>query len=206
MEAHGAMPLPPYLKRPAEASDRQRYQTIFADQPGAVAAPTAGLHLTERLLADLEQQGVGLARITLHVGMGTFRPLRPIDMERGELHPEWYRMPRETVEAVERCRSAGGRVIAIGTTTVRTLEAATAEGSRLPREGEGVTRLFLREGHRFRCIDGLVTNFHLPRTSLLMLVCAFAGREKVLSAYGHAVSRGYRFYSYGDAMLLLPGG
>jgi S-adenosylmethionine:tRNA ribosyltransferase-isomerase len=206
MEGHGTMPLPPYLKRPAEASDRERYQTIFADQPGAVAAPTAGLHLTDRLLTDLEKKGVGLARITLHVGMGTFRPLRTADLERGELHPEWYRVPGETVEAVGRCRAAGGRVIAVGTTSVRTLEAATPAGSRLPEAGEGVTRLFLREGHRFRCIDGLVTNFHLPRTSLLMLVCAFGGREKVLSAYGHGVSRGYRFYSYGDAMLLLPRG
>ncbi len=205
MEAQGAMPLPPYLRRPAEESDSRRYQTIFADQPGAVAAPTAGLHLTERLLGELAQQGVGLARITLHVGMGTFRPLRAADLARGELHPEWYRVPGETVDAVRTCRAAGGRVIAVGTTSVRTLEAATPSGSRLPEAGEGVTRLFLREGHRFRCVDGLVTNFHLPRTSLLMLVCAFGGREKVLSAYGHAVSRGYRFYSYGDAMLLLPG-
>jgi S-adenosylmethionine:tRNA ribosyltransferase-isomerase len=137
--------------------------------------------------------------------MGTFRPLRATDLERGELHPEWYRVPGETVEAVERCRAGGGRVIAVGTTSVRALEAATPTGSRLPVAGEGVTRLFLREGHRFRCVDGLVTNFHLPRTSLLMLVCALGGREQVLSAYGHAVSRGYRFYSYGDAMLLLPG-
>jgi S-adenosylmethionine:tRNA ribosyltransferase-isomerase len=205
MEAQGVMPLPPYLRRPAEESDSERYQTIFADQPGAVAAPTAGLHLTEELLSSLGQRGVGLARITLHVGMGTFRPLRTADLERGELHPEWYRVPRETVEAVRTCRETGGRVIAVGTTSVRTLEAATPAGSRLPQAGEGVTRLFLREGHRFRCVDGLVTNFHLPRTSLLMLVCAFGGRKKVLSAYGHAVSRGYRFYSYGDAMLLLPG-
>ena len=205
MEGQGAMPLPPYLKRPAEDSDSQRYQTIFADKPGAVAAPTAGLHLTKRMLLDLEERGVGLACITLHVGMGTFRPLRAADLERGELHPEWYRVPRETAEAVEQCRAGGGRVIAVGTTSVRTLEAATPTGSRLPLAGEGVTRLFLREGHRFRCVDGLFTNFHLPRTSLLMLVCALGGRKKVLSAYGHAVSRGYRFYSYGDAMLLLPG-
>ncbi len=205
MNAQGAMPLPPYMRRAAEELDSQRYQTIFADQPGAVAAPTAGLHLTEPLVQTLAKKGVGLARITLHVGIGTFRPLRPADLTRGELHAEKYRVPEETVEAVRKCREARGRVVAVGTTSVRTLEAATAAGSRLPEAGEGVTRLFLREGHRFRCVDGLVTNFHLPRTSLLMLVCAFGGREKVLSAYGHAVSRGYRFYSYGDAMLLLPG-
>jgi len=205
MQLAGTLPLPPYLKREADPSDAVRYQTIFAERPGAVAAPTAGLHLTASLVDALGSNGISVARITLHVGVGTFRPVRPEELESGLLHPEWYEVPSGTVEAIRRCRELGGRVIAVGTTSVRTLESATPEGpSRLPLAGEGVTRLFLREGHRFRCVDGLLTNFHLPRTSLLMLVCAFGGRERVLSAYREAVSCGYRFYSYGDAMLLLP--
>ena len=201
MAAHGEVPLPPYLGRPAEPEDRERYQTVYARHPGAVAAPTAGLHLSEALLAALEARGVGLATVTLHVGAGTFRSLRPEDLERGELHPERYAVPEATAEAVAACR---GRVVAVGTTVTRTLEQAGADG--VLRPGSGVTRLFLRPGHRFRQVDALLTNFHLPRSSLLLLVCAFGGRERVLAAYAEAIRHAYRFYSYGDAMLLLPGG
>jgi S-adenosylmethionine:tRNA ribosyltransferase-isomerase len=199
----GEMPLPPYLNRPEELADRSRYQTVFADQLGAVAAPTASLHLSERLIAALEQRGVGLAKLTLHVGMGTFRNLRPSDLERGELHPEVFDVPQSCVDKITACREAKGRVIAAGTTVTRTLESATQAGERVPEAGEGVTRLFLREGARFSCVDGLMTNFHLPRSSLLMLVCAFAGRKRVLAAYQEAIKKGYRFYSYGDSMLIL---
>ncbi len=201
MAAEGAMPLPPYLRREALDADRERYQTVFARVDGAVAAPTAGLHLSEEVLAELRARGVGLARITLHVGAGTFRNLRPEELQRGELHPERYEVPEETVSAIRACE---GRVIAVGTTVTRTLESACGPDG-VPRAGPGVTRLFLREGDPFRCIDGLLTNFHLPASSLLILVCAFAGRERVLAAYDEAIRHGYRFYSYGDAMLLLPG-
>jgi S-adenosylmethionine:tRNA ribosyltransferase-isomerase len=203
MEAAGEMPLPPYLDRPEEAEDRQRYQTVFADQLGAVAAPTASLHLSESLMKALDESGIGLAKLTLHVGIGTFRNLRPSDLAAGKLHPEVFNVPQTCVDQISRCRAEGGRVIAVGTTVTRTLESATATGERVPQAGQGVTRLFLREGARFSCVDGLMTNFHLPRSSLLMLVCAFAGRERVLSAYETAISQGYRFYSYGDSMLIL---
>ena len=203
MATHGEMPLPPYMRRAAGVEDQERYQTIFASLPGAVAAPTASLHLTEGMIEQLEKRGVQVAKITLHVGIGTFRNLRPEDMDKGQLHPEWYSVPPETVEAIRRCRECGGRVIAVGTTVTRTLESATPENDRVPRVGEDVTRLFLREGASFRCVDGLMTNFHLPRSSLLMLVCAFGGRERVLSAYQDAIKKDYRFYSYGDSMLLL---
>jgi S-adenosylmethionine:tRNA ribosyltransferase-isomerase len=203
MEAAGEMPLPPYLDRPEEAEDRQRYQTVFADQLGAVAAPTASLHLSESLMKALDESGIGLAKLTLHVGIGTFRNLRPSDLAAGKLHPEVFNVPQTCVDQISRCRAEGGRVIAVGTTVTRTLESATATGERVPQAGQGVTRLFLREGARFSCVDGLMTNFHLPRSSLLMLVCAFTGRERVLSAYETAISQGYRFYSYGDSMLIL---
>ncbi|MCB9743047.1 MAG: tRNA preQ1(34) S-adenosylmethionine ribosyltransferase-isomerase QueA [Alphaproteobacteria bacterium] len=202
MERAGEMPLPPYLGRPAEASDRQRYQTVYAREPGAVAAPTAGLHLSPSLLEALEARGVGRAAVTLHVGIGTFRPLREEDLERGRLHEERYVVPAETARAVAETRARGGRVVAVGTTACRALEAASdAEG--VLRPGSAVTDLFIREGYRFRCVDGLLTNFHLPGSSLLMLVAALAGRQRVLSAYAEAIRLGYRFYSYGDAMLLL---
>jgi S-adenosylmethionine:tRNA ribosyltransferase-isomerase len=199
----GEMPLPPYLDRAEEAADKSRYQTVFADQSGAVAAPTASLHLSDALLQELADRGVGLAKLTLHVGIGTFRNLRPSDLANGELHPERFNVPQRCVDQIRACRMRGGRVIAVGTTVTRTLESATQPGERVPEAGEGVTRLFLREGARFSCVDGLMTNFHLPRSSLLMLVCAFAGRERVLSAYAEAISQEYRFYSYGDSMLIL---
>lgn len=201
MAACGEVPLPPYLERDAAPEDRERYQTVFAQHDGAVAAPTAGLHLTPRILERLRAKGVGVASITLHVGAGTFRNLRAEDLERGELHPESYEVSAETADAVNRCT---GRVVAVGTTVTRTLESAIGADGVL-RPHRGVTRLFLREGARFRRVDALLTNFHLPRSSLLMLVCAFAGRERVLAAYDEAIRRGYRFYSYGDAMLVLPG-
>jgi len=203
MAEQGKMPLPPYLSREEEAADRERYQTIFADKRGAVAAPTASLHLSERLVQRLQEEGVGITQLTLHVGIGTFRNLRPSDLERGELHPERYRISEACVESIQECRARGGRVIAVGTTVTRCLESATQSDERVPRAGEGVTRLFLREGARFSCVDGLMTNFHLPRSSLLMLVCAFAGRERTLAAYQEAIEKEYRFYSYGDSMLIL---
>ena len=201
MDAAGEVPLPPYLERSATPADRERYQTVFARSDGAVAAPTAGLHLTEDLLDRIRRRGVDVRFVTLHVGAGTFRNLRPEDLERGELHPEVYEVPAATADAVNGC---AGRVVAVGTTVTRTLESATDDDGVL-RPGRGVTRLFLREGARFRRVDALLTNFHLPRSSLLMLVCAFAGRERVLAAYDEAIRDGYRFYSYGDAMFLVPG-
>ena len=203
MEAVGEMPLPPYMRRAARHEDKERYQTIFASEPGAVAAPTASLHLTKAILGRLEEKGVRVVTITLHVGIGTFRNLRPEDLEEGQLHPEWFSIPPETVTAIRECREVGGRVVAVGTTVTRTLESATQENERVPRSGEDVTRLFLREGANFRCVDGLMTNFHLPRSSLLMLVCAFGGRKRILSAYQDAIEKDYRFYSYGDSMLIL---
>lgn len=199
MARHGEMPLPPYLGRPAEPSDRERYQTVYAREPGAVAAPTAGLHLSTSLLARLRERGVETASVTLHVGAGTFRNLRPEDLARGELHPERYVLSEQTVERIQACT---GRVVAVGTTVTRVLESA----GEVLEPTRGVTRLFLRPGHRFRHVDALLTNFHHPRSSLLLLVCAFGGQERVLSAYGEAIRHAYRFYSYGDAMLLLPGG
>jgi S-adenosylmethionine:tRNA ribosyltransferase-isomerase len=200
--ALGEMPLPPYIRRDAPAAaDAERYQTVFAREPGSVAAPTAGLHLSERLLAALDARGVARAEVVLHVGIGTFRPLGPAELAGGRLHPERFTLPAATAEAIAAARARGGRVVAVGTTTTRVLEArATQGGQVLP--GDGETDLFLRPGDRFRVVDALVTNFHLPRSSLLLLVAAFAGRERVLSAYAEAVRAGYRFYSYGDAMLI----
>ncbi len=203
MARAGHVPLPPYIDRPDGALDRERYQTVFAGPLGAVAAPTAGLHLGRELLDALARRGVGFATVTLHVGPGTFRNLRPEDLARGVLHEEPYTVPPATAEAIAATRRRGGRVVAVGTTSTRTLESAAAPDGTV-RAGSGRTGLFIRPGHRFRVVDALLTNFHLPRSSLLMLVAAFAGRERVLAAYRHAVARGYRFYSYGDAMLLLP--
>jgi S-adenosylmethionine:tRNA ribosyltransferase-isomerase len=199
----GEAPLPPYIRREArDPSDDARYQTVFARVPGAVAAPTAGLHLGAPLLAALDAAGIERAEVVLHVGAGTFRPLREADLEAGRLHPEPYELPDATAAAVERTRARGGRVVAVGTTTTRVLEACAAPGRRV-RAGRGETDLFLRPGASFRVVDALLTNFHLPRSSLLLLVCALAGRERVLTAYTEAVRQGYRFYSYGDAMLIL---
>lgn len=201
-EAHGNMPLPPYIGRAAEDSDRERYQTVFADQPGAVAAPTAGLHFDQATLQALESEGVATARLTLHVGAGTFQPLRSDDIAAHRMHAERFRVPASTVAAIEAARRRGGRVIAVGTTVVRALESAAATGAIAAVEGE--TDIFIVPGHRFRVVDALLTNFHLPESTLLMLVSAFAGRERVLAAYHHAIAGSYRFFSYGDAMFVTP--
>ncbi|HUO94604.1 MAG TPA: tRNA preQ1(34) S-adenosylmethionine ribosyltransferase-isomerase QueA [Steroidobacteraceae bacterium] len=202
LEAHGEVPLPPYIARAADAHDRERYQTVYARAPGAVAAPTAGLHFDAALLASLEARGIGVADVTLHVGAGTFQPLRSDDLDAHRMHAERLIVPPRTVEAVAAVRARGARVVAVGTTVVRALETAAAGGALAPFEGE--TRLFLRPGARFLVVDALVTNFHLPESTLLMLVCAFAGREAVLAAYAHAVEKRYRFFSYGDAMFVTP--
>ncbi len=201
MEQGGELPLPPYMNRSADEADTERYQTVFAGPLGASAAPTAGLHFTPELLQILGDMGVGIAEVTLNVGIGTFRPLRPEDVERGELHKETYTVPAGTAEAIARTRERGGRVIAVGTTSARTLESAWRNGAVQP--GDDATTLFVRPPYEFQAIDGLITNFHLPRSSLLMLVSSLCSRERLLSAYREAVTEGYRFYSYGDAMLLL---
>ncbi|MAE97328.1 MAG: tRNA preQ1(34) S-adenosylmethionine ribosyltransferase-isomerase QueA [Deltaproteobacteria bacterium] len=199
----GEMPLPPYIRREAaDPRDRERYQTVFAREPGSVAAPTAGLHLTRALLDGLRSQGIGWAEVVLHVGPGTFRPVGEEALARGELYPERYHLPGATVSAIEGARARGARVVAVGTTTCRVLEACAAPDGTL-RPGSGETRLFLRPGSSFRSVDALLTNFHLPRSSLLLLVAAFAGWETVRDAYQEAIEREYRFYSYGDAMLIL---
>jgi S-adenosylmethionine:tRNA ribosyltransferase-isomerase len=201
----GRVPLPPYIKRDPTDLDTERYQTVYAAAPGSVAAPTAGLHFTPELLAAVEARGARIARVTLHVGPGTFRPVGVGDPERHHLDPEAYVVPPEAADAIAAARAAGGAVWAVGTTVTRTLEAcAAAEGADgAVRAGAGWTSLFIRPGHTFRVVDHLVTNFHLPRSTLLMLVAAFAGRERVLEAYREAVARRYRFYSYGDAMAIL---
>jgi S-adenosylmethionine:tRNA ribosyltransferase-isomerase len=196
----GRIPLPPYIRREPGERDRERYQTIWARAPGSAAAPTAGLHFTEGLLARLEARGVRRARVTLHVGPGTFLPVRTESIEEHRMHPERYEVSAEAAAEVEACRARCGRVVAVGTTTVRTLESAF-DGARVA-PGQGRTALFVRPGHAFRAVDALVTNFHLPRSTLLMLVCAFGGTERVLDAYRQAVALRYRFFSYGDAMLV----
>jgi S-adenosylmethionine:tRNA ribosyltransferase-isomerase len=201
-EAHGSVPLPPYVARAAEPADRERYQTVYADRPGAVAAPTAGLHFDRTMLAALAGQGLTIARITLHVGAGTFMPMRADPIEAHRMHSERLRVPAAAVAAVEAARAAGRRVVAVGTTVVRALEAAAADGALKPFEGE--TDIYIRPGHRFRIVDALLTNFHLPESTLLVLVAAFAGRERVLAAYHHAIAGRYRFFSYGDAMFVTP--
>ena len=194
------MPLPPYIRRADQPADREDYQTIFARHSGAVAAPTAGLHFQEALLRALEEKGVGLARITLHVGAGTFKPVGQEQVRSAELHSEFLHLSGKACRKVRECRERGGRVCAVGTTVTRALETAARHGELQPFKGE--TRLFIMPGFEFRVVDLLVTNFHLPESSLLMLVCAFAGREPVLNAYRHAVRQRYRLFSYGDAMLL----
>ena len=201
-DQHGEMPLPPYISRPAASADRERYQTVYARSPGAVAAPTAGLHFDAALLQRLAQMGVAQAFVTLHVGAGTFQPVRVDDIDAHVMHPERVSVPDATCAAVAAARAAGGRVVAIGTTVVRSLEAAAAAGHLQAFDGE--TRIFIKPGFRFRIVDALLTNFHLPESSLLMLCAAFAGRETLLAAYAHAVRARYRFFSYGDAMFLTP--
>lgn len=197
----GEMPLPPYIERHADASDMERYQTVFAREPGAVAAPTAGLHFDEAMLASLRGQGVDFGYVTLHVGAGTFQPVRADDIKDHHMHREWLNVGASLVEQIRRTRAAGGRVIAVGTTVVRALESATRDGELHPFAGE--TQIFIFPGYRITSIDGLLTNFHLPQSTLLMLVSALAGREFILESYRHAVEQGYRFFSYGDAMLIL---
>jgi S-adenosylmethionine:tRNA ribosyltransferase-isomerase len=203
IDAAGHVPLPPYVHRADEAADRERYQTIFARERGAVAAPTAGLHLTEAIVDRLKERGASLARVTLHVGLGTFQPVTAEDLDDHPMHSEVYAVPAETAAAIAETRARGGRVLAIGTTVVRALESA-ADPDRMgfARAATGETRLLIQPGYRFRVVDQLLTNFHLPQSTLLALVSAFAGRERILAAYRAAIDARYRFYSYGDAMLL----
>lgn len=197
----GKTPLPPYIRRPATEEDRRRYQTVYAEIRGSVAAPTAGLHFNEETLAAIAAQGVKTAKVTLHVGIGTFRPLSDEEADNETLHSEYCIVPEETANLVKDCRKSGGRVFAVGTTTSRALESASKHGE--IAAFEGWTNIFIKPPYRFRSVDCLITNFHLPKSSLLMMVSAFAGRETMLSAYREAVKEGYRFYSYGDAMLIL---
>ena len=200
IEQHGHLPLPPYITHAAKIDDESRYQTVFARQPGAVAAPTAGLHFDEAMLAQLTAQGAELAWLTLHVGAGTFQPVRVHDLADHHMHSEHFDIPQATVDAIARTRARGGRVIAVGTTSLRALEAAAQTGEL--RAGAAETDIFITPGYRFRVVDRLITNFHLPKSTLLMLVSAFAGTAMIRRAYLHAVAEGYRFFSYGDAMLI----
>jgi S-adenosylmethionine:tRNA ribosyltransferase-isomerase len=199
---HGHVPLPPYIARADEAADQERYQTVYAREAGSAAAPTAGLHFDEALLAAIAARGIGIDYVTLHVGAGTFQSLREDELDKVVLHREWCRVRPELVARIAATKAAGGRVIAVGTTATRTLESAAAGGELVPFEGD--TQLFIRPGYAFRVIDGLVTNFHLPQSSLLMLVAALAGTDFTLACYRHAVAERYRFFSYGDACLILP--
>jgi S-adenosylmethionine:tRNA ribosyltransferase-isomerase len=202
LERHGHVPLPPYIHRADVPADRERYQTVYARETGSVAAPTAGLHFTPDLLGRLAERGIERAEVVLHVGPGTFRPVEVQDVRAHRVDPEWFIIPEETAKAVEAARAEGRRVVAVGTTTTRALESATDDRGRI-RAGESETDLVIVPGFRFRVTCALVTNFHLPRSSLLLLVSAFAGRERVLAAYAEAVGQRYRFYSYGDAMLVV---
>ena len=201
LERHGHVPLPPYIRRTDAPSDRDRYQTVYAREGGSVAAPTAGLHFTAALLERLRERGIERAELVLHVGPGTFRPVDANDVREHRVDPERFTIPTETAAAVDRARAEGRRIVAVGTTATRALESALGPGGRL-RAGDGETALVIVPGFHFRAVDALVTNFHLPRSSLLLLVSAFGGRERVLGAYAEAVRQRYRFYSYGDAMLL----
>jgi S-adenosylmethionine:tRNA ribosyltransferase-isomerase len=200
---HGEVPLPPYITHEAVDEDEGRYQTVYAREPGAVAAPTAGLHFDEALLASLRAKGVGWANVTLHVGAGTFQPVRVDDVSQHVMHSEWYSIPQATVDAIAEARKKNGRVVAVGTTTLRALEsAAILREEEVPAAGTAETSLFITPGFRFRVVDRLITNFHLPKSTLLMLVSAFAGTDTIRRAYAHAVAERYRFFSYGDAMFL----
>ncbi len=201
LEREGHIPLPPYLQRDDCSSDRERYQTVVAREPGAVAAPTAGLHFTHELLARLASNGINTAFLTLHTGLGTFQPVRVTNVEEHQIHTERFVIPPDTAEAVARTKSAGGRVIAVGTTSARTLEYVAQQSGSVVA-GSGEADIYIYPGYCFKVVDALITNFHLPESTLLMLVCALAGREFVLEAYNEAVSRGFRFYSYGDAMFI----
>lgn len=200
LERHGHVPLPPYISHEDSADDVRRYQTVFARQPGAVAAPTAALHFDEGVLAALAARGVDTAHVTLHVGAGTFQPVRVEKIAEHQMHSECFEVPASTVEAIARTRARGGKVVAVGTTTLRALESAARGGSL--QAGASETSIFITPGFQFRVVDRLVTNFHLPKSTLMMLVSAFAGYEHVMALYRHAIAQGYRFFSYGDAMLL----
>ena len=225
LERLGHIPLPPYIDREDTAEDRERYQTVFARDPGSVAAPTAGLHFTDEILGQLREKGVETASVTLHVGLGTFAPIRTEVVEEHKIHTEWYQIPEETAEKITRAKREGRRVVAVGTTTVRTLEYAAGRRSRGKNKNKvncptfansgriwatrvvitahsGEADIFIYPGYRFRVVDAMLTNFHLPKSTLLMLVSAFAGRERVLAAYDHAVRERYRFFSYGDCMFI----
>jgi S-adenosylmethionine:tRNA ribosyltransferase-isomerase len=199
LERHGAVPLPPYIEHEPADDDEARYQTVYARLPGAVAAPTAGLHFDAPLLDALRARGIAIVYITLHVGAGTFQPVRVDDVTEHEMHSEWYDVPQATIDAIRTACAAGGSVLAVGTTTLRALETCAARDF---RAGYDETKLFITPGYRFRAVDRLLTNFHLPRSTLLMLVSAFGGFENIRRAYAHAIARHYRFYSYGDAMLI----
>jgi len=200
LEQHGQLPLPRYIAHTPDAGDEQRYQTVFAREPGAVAAPTAGLHFDEAMLQSLRNKGVKVAYVTLHVGAGTFQPVRAELVHEHAMHSECYEIPQATVDAIASARTAGGRVVAVGTTSLRALESSSASGELVA--GEGETQIFITPGYRFVVTDVLLTNFHLPRSTLLMLVCAFGGMADMLEAYRYAVEQEYRFFSYGDAMLI----
>ncbi len=202
IDRFGAVPLPPYIDREATEEDLERYQTVYARETGSVAAPTAGLHFSPALMRRIEDRGARFARIILHVGIGTFRPVEVDDPSAHRMHSEWYRVPPDVAAAIDRTRERGGAVWAVGTTTVRTLETVAIGGGRIAA-GEGWTDIFIRPPYRFRVVDRLITNFHLPRSTLIMLVAAFAGYERTMAAYREAVQEGYRFYSYGDAMAVL---
>ena len=197
MAAHGHVPLPPYIEHGDSAEDEKRYQTVFARHPGAVAAPTAALHFDEPLLAELAARGIERASVTLHVGAGTFQPVKTENLAEHKMHREWYQVPLDTLAALERCRQRGGRVVAVGTTTVRTLESWAQSG-----QTSGDTQIFITPGFSFKVVDVLITNFHLPKSTLMMLVSALAGYEPIMALYRHAIAQQYRFFSYGDAMLL----
>lgn len=200
LELHGSLPLPPYILHQPNATDEARYQTIYASKPGAVAAPTAGLHFDEAMLSELRTRGAQIAYVTLHVGAGTFQPVRVDDVSQHQMHSEWYHVPEETVAAIAQAKALGGRVLAVGTTSLRALESAAGGGTL--QAGYGDTNIFIIPGYRFRVVERLLTNFHLPKSTLFMLVCAFGGMVNLKLAYRHAIEERYRFFSYGDAMLI----
>lgn len=197
LDRYGALPLPPYISHTPNEEDMNRYQTVMAQKPGAVAAPTAGLHFDEKLLKSLQDRGVAQAAITLHVGAGTFTPVRDEDLALHQMHYEWYSIPPSTISAIEKTKERGGKIIAVGTTSIRTLESYAITG-----QMEGETNLFITPGFEFKIVDALITNFHLPKSTLLMLVSAFSGMDAIRKAYTHAIKERYRFFSYGDAMFL----
>jgi S-adenosylmethionine:tRNA ribosyltransferase-isomerase len=200
IDRYGQLPLPPYIQHAADATDAQRYQTVYAKHPGAVAAPTAGLHFDQALLDQLQQQGVLLTWLTLHVGAGTFQPVRTENLAEHQMHSEWYRLPQTTVDIIETAKRSGRKVIAVGTTSMRALESASQTGKLVA--GSSDTQLFITPGYQFKTVDRLITNFHLPKSTLMMLVSAFAGVDRIRHAYSYAIAQRYRFFSYGDAMLL----